>query len=179
MNDIIIIPLYSKNHPGHHAIIDAADAELVCRYQWFVQNDRGGHLSARASVAGGEPGREGRERGLVGLHRFLMNAPEGIEVDHRNHNALDCRRSNLRLATRLQNARNRKKNKSSTSPYKGVLRRNYCNKWEAYIYVNNKRIFLGSYVTPKEAAHAYDDGAREHHGEFASLNFPEAHEQAA
>jgi hypothetical protein len=51
------------------------------------------------------PGQSGT---YVSLHRVLTNAPRGLDVDHVNHDGLDNRSANLRLATRSQNLLNRK-----------------------------------------------------------------------
>jgi hypothetical protein len=40
--------------------------------------------------------------------------------------------------------------------------------------VDYKRVQIGTYDTPEEAARAYDAKARELHGEFAKQNFPGA-----
>lgn len=42
------------------------------------------------------------------LHREIMNPPKGMVIDHKNHNVLDNRRSNLRICTQAENTRNRK-----------------------------------------------------------------------
>jgi hypothetical protein len=49
-----------------------------------------------------------KEKKIMSLHRFLMNAPSHLEVDHINHYGLDNRRENLRVCTRTENARNRR-----------------------------------------------------------------------
>lgn len=41
------------------------------------------------------------------LHRLILNAPKGLDVDHINRNTLNNTRENLRLVTRLENNRNR------------------------------------------------------------------------
>ena len=46
------------------------------------------------------------------------------------------------------------------------------NKWMARIQVDGKRLFLGYFKFPKEAAKTYDIAAKKYFGEFARLNFP-------
>lgn len=41
------------------------------------------------------------------LHRYLLNAPEGLVVDHINGNTRDNRIENLRLCTQRENLQNR------------------------------------------------------------------------
>ena len=108
------------------------------------------------------------------LHREIMGNPEGLVVDHINGNPLDNRKSNLRICTQSQNARNVSKTiRKTSSIYKGVYyaERNK-NKWQAYIGGQNKtkRINLGSFKTEKEAALAYNKAALEIYGEFANIN---------
>ena len=43
----------------------------------------------------------------IGLHRYLLNCPKGLEVDHINGNKLDNRKSNLRIVDRITNNRNK------------------------------------------------------------------------
>jgi hypothetical protein len=54
------------------------------------------------------------------MHRLLLSAPDGMEVDHKNGDGLDNRRSNLRLATHRQNMANRKTAKHSKLGVKGI-----------------------------------------------------------
>lgn len=106
------------------------------------------------------------------MHRVITQAPAGIEVDHINRNRLDNRRSNLRLTDRKGNARNRSRNRKSTSGLKGVRRfgRNDC-RWVAEIGYEGHTHHLGIYPTAEEAAVAYDLAAMALHGEFAAVNF--------
>ena len=85
--------------------------------------------------------------------------------------ALPIWRSNLRIVTVKQNCRNENVRQSNKCGYKGVSRHKG-GKYRADIYVNNKNLYLGLFVTPHEAANAYDEAARIYYGEFARVNFP-------
>ena len=109
------------------------------------------------------------------MHREVLTVDKGMDVEHKNQNKLDNRRSNLRSANRSQNMANVRKLKSKTSHsiYKGVSklnRDNLKNKYLAYIKVDYKTYYLGYYETQEEAAHMYNQFAEQIHGEFASLN---------
>jgi len=103
---------------------------------------------------------------------------KGEQPDHINHDKLDNRRENLRLATQAQNARNnrkreRHKGQPPTSQYKGVNLHRKSGRWHAQIYHNHKIYGLGYYTIEEEAARAYDAAARLYFDEFAYLNFPD------
>jgi hypothetical protein len=107
------------------------------------------------------------------MHRIIleqMGHKNFTYSDHRNRNKLDNRRCNLRPATDSQNQHNASKRKDNTSGYKGVSWHKRAGKWHARICVNGKRISLGYYVDPKEAARAYNVAALKYHSEFAVLN---------
>jgi AP2 domain len=53
------------------------------------------------------------------------------------------------------------------------------HRWQARIMREGKRVFLGNFGTPEEAARAYDRAARELFGEHAWLNFPDLPEDGA
>jgi AP2 domain/HNH endonuclease len=96
-----------------------------------------------------------------------------MHVDHINGNGLDNRRTNLRPATSAENARNRRSQRGSSSPYKGVSWIRSRRNWRANLRVGDRLIHLGSYTDPADAARAYDAAALKYFGEFARLNFPE------
>lgn len=115
------------------------------------------------------------------LHRLIMNAPPGLQVDHINGNQLDNRRCNLRLCTNLQNSYNFQKYKTKqkpTSVYKGVSFDLLSEKWRARINVGGKTIYLGRFTTETEAARVRDLAAIEYHGMFANLNFPQVSKES-
>ena len=104
------------------------------------------------------------------LHRYLMQPPAEAYVDHVNGNRLDCRRSNMRLATNAQNQQNRKA-ATGKSPYKGVSWNHARNNWLARIRVDGCLKYLGSFKTDAAAAHAYDAAARKFFGPYAHTNY--------
>jgi hypothetical protein len=93
-------------------------------------------------------------------------------VDHINGNPLDNRRSNLRLATHIQNQWNTHRPTHKKAGFRGVYRHN--NFWLAQICFFGKKIRAYNFETPEEAARYRDKLAIQYHGEFAVLNFPKA-----
>lgn len=92
------------------------------------------------------------KRGLV-LHRWLMDVPPHLQVDHINHDRLDNRRSvNLRICTSSQNLQNRKGAvRGSASGVRNVTWCKSSERWMVRIMVNGKSIYLGMYDDLKEA----------------------------
>lgn len=110
---------------------------------------------------------------LGSMHRFIMNAPEGVLIDHKeNSQTLDNRKGNLRFVDRSKNSMNSKPRKGCTSEYKGVYWVNSRKKWAVAVTINRKAHFLGYFTNEEEAGQAYDTKALELFGEFAHLNFP-------
>jgi len=85
------------------------------------------------------------------LHRIVMNAQSKEEVDHISHIRWDDRKLNLRIVNDTQNAINKSLQKNNTSSVPGVLWHTRDNIWEAFIGVNNKRIYLGRFSEFKKA----------------------------
>jgi hypothetical protein len=151
------------------AIVDAEDFERLKEFNWMARYSSLTWYAVRCARVS-----EKRERKLVWMHNVILPPTEGKMVDHFNHNGLDNRKTNLRIATRGQNRCNCRKNKGCSSKYKGVCFHKNSRRqkqWDSYINVNGRRISLGDYKTEIEAARAYDVAARKYHGEFAGLNF--------
>lgn len=85
------------------------------------------------------------------LHRYLLNPPSNMTVDHINRNPLDNRRCNLRICTQFENNQNQK---SNTSGKVGVSYIKTENKWLAFIKVNGKQIRLGRFKNYNDAVNA-------------------------
>lgn len=150
---------------GCEVLVDAADHEWLSQYRWHVSAWKPGKVYAKSCL--------GRLRhGGFAMHRLIMNAPAGLEVDHVNGDGLDNRRANLRLATRRQNSANTG-SRRGTSKYKGVSWNRQRNRWIAQIRRGGKVCRLGRFRDEEEAARVYDKAALQEHGEFARLNFPD------
>ena len=152
---------------GKYAIVDPEDYERLSRHKWHLNMDVHTNYACRNIMIG-------PKKVQIKMHREILKPPRHLFVDHINHNGLDNRKANIRLATRSQNSWNRISHKLNTSSrYKGVHWHIHSKKWVARIGVNGRRIALGYYDDQVEAAKAYDKAAKKHHGEFAVLNFPE------
>jgi hypothetical protein len=146
---------------GKVALVDDDMYDYLMQWKWQAKRNRKSDLwYAYRSVWKGKP---------VFMHRAIMNAPAGFDVDHKDNNGLNNLRSNLRICTHAQNSINQQKHKNNTSGYKCVypVRKRWCAK----IRYNNKNVHLGMFDTPEDAARAYDAKAKELYGEFARTNF--------
>lgn len=91
----------------------------------------------------------------VYLHRFLVDAPKGSEVDHKNHNGLDNRRFNLVVGTKNQNQQNRKgPRKGSLSGASGVVWSSRKQRWLVKRMVNGVVLRAGQFSDLEEAKKA-------------------------
>ncbi len=154
---------------GYVAIVDVEDAHVLA-YKWSARR------SGRTVYAHRTVRRADGRRTSQTLHQFLT----GYAItDHINGDGLDNRRSNLREATVSENGHNRRRDSDGQSGFKGVSWHARSGKWQALIRANGPQRFLGYFATAGEAARAYDAAARELHGSFATVNFPQPGERAA
>lgn len=100
---------------------------------------------------------QGEKRAHVFLHRDIISAPKGKQVDHKNRNKLDNRKENLRLATGGQNQANRKA--------RGYYKKG--NKFQVLIQKDGKQMHIGWVDNEKEAREIYQRVHMELHGEFS------------
>lgn len=141
---------------GGFTIVDPERVGELNVRRWHT--DRDGYVRSGVRV--------GKKTTPLRLHRLVMNAERGMEVDHKNRDLLDNRISNLRIATKSQNAANSKKpaKRGVTSKYKGVS-------WDKGAWsVSVCTHYLGRFQSETEAARVYNAAALERFGEFARLN---------
>lgn len=158
---------------GFVSLVDDFDYNRVSQFTWSV------HFSPRTP----KPYARGWVHGkIIYLHRFILDTPKEIRVDHRDGDGLNNTRENLRVASRTQNNYNAVKRthyqgRKCSSNFKGVSRvdRMKSRPWRVCIFSKDvcvKRNHLGYFHTEEEAARAYDKWAYENYGVFAKLNFP-------
>lgn len=148
-----------KNKGKFVAFVDDEDYEYLNIWRWCVSGKKIPYVATCQRING--------VKITLLMHRLIMNTPEGIEVDHIDHNGLNNQRNNLRNCTKSQNQMNRKS--TGKSKYLGVII--HKNKYIfSLIKTNKKRIYLGHFKTEEEAALAYNKAAIKLHGEFAKLN---------
>lgn len=105
------------------------------------------------------------------LCRLVAQAPPGTEVDHLNHDQLDNRRSNLRLATKQENLRYRRGwGKKNGHGYKGLVWKADKKTWSGRIVVDGKRKTAGGSTNVHKAALKWNRYAIAAYGEFAYPN---------
>ncbi len=151
---------------GYVALVDNEDNEELMRHKWCVQSGRGGPRAIRSIWD-----KETKTRRQIHMARQLMQPPPGMEVDHINHDTLDNRRRvNLRICSRQENLRNRRKFTGCSSHFKGVCRTKRAKKWQASICIHGCLKHLGYFYSEVEAAHVYNIAATQNFGEFALLN---------
>ena len=146
---------------GKVTLINAEDIDKVAQFSgWYANRARNRIWVAVSSNP------EARTK----MSRVILDAPDDMEVDHRNHNTLDNRRDNLRLVSHSENLMNRRKWRGCSSEYKGVSWEEKYQKWRARISLDGKLTHLGYFEDETEAAMAYNEAAVQHYGPLVYLN---------
>jgi hypothetical protein len=133
---MISIPLSN----GGHTLVDDDDGPYLSQFTW--SQTPLGYIQAWV---------HGRR---VSMHRFVMKAAKGQEIDHRNRLKYDNRKENLRFCTRSENMFNLDDNGDAHRIYdlpKGVTYKKRDGKY----YAQTVGKFLGSFDTADEAHAAW------------------------
>ncbi len=147
------------------ALVDPEDYQFCLRFRWNFHHKGYARVKLPA-ILGGK---------LVYLHRLILNTKKNSQIDHINHNKLDCRKSNLRLVSNAQQHYNTEIQKTyagkpKSSKYKGVSYNKRMKKWHAYIRYKRVLKCLGYYNNEMEAVLSYNLAALKFFKEYAYLN---------
>src|SRR5262249_52862467 len=114
---------------GFITLVSPEDAHLLQQRRWCAQrNSRRRNLVYAVA-------KKHKQRRNIFLHRQILGDAADVETDHKNHNGLDNRRSNLRPCPRNRNqANSQRKNKSG---FRGVYL--YRKRWQAQITYKGKK----------------------------------------
>jgi len=89
-----LVPIWKKDRIVAFADVDEEDVDDLKRHVWILSSQ--GYAQFYNKILGI----------YVSMHRYIMNFPEGLVVDHVGWNRLDNRKSMLRICTQAENARN-------------------------------------------------------------------------
>ncbi|HZZ82022.1 MAG TPA: HNH endonuclease [Gemmataceae bacterium] len=165
----------SRRHLKIEVLIDADRLPDLSMFQWVMWE--GNIRSGRHYVACLSP-LPGMSGWILPLHRYLVDPPKGMVVDHKNRRPNDNRMRNLRICTHAQNSWNSTPSEGKSSPYKGVcrvgrkrgLKRWWWCKWRASIKKSGKMYVIGMFDKETHAAFAYNLFAERLYGEYAYVN---------
>jgi hypothetical protein len=153
---------------GHnlYAIVDAADYDWLSQRRWCAlhKGRKGKTFYPVHTESGGK---------VVYMHSLINCPPPGFKTDHASGIGLDNRRKNLRTASHSENTWNSQKQSGNKSGYRGVCWNALHDRFLAQISSHGKHRYIGEFTSAEDAARAYDKVAKEVHGVFAKLNFPE------
>lgn len=133
--DISYVDIYSKDGVViASAIIDTKNIDKIKDIKWKYSH---GYASNTPKPSSGKPCQH--------MHRIIAGVTDpNLFVDHRNHNRLDNREENLRIATKSTNAMNMN---SKGVHFNGV-------KYIPHIKIHQKMLSLGSYYKENYALYA-------------------------
>ena len=150
---------------GFVAIVDDSDFEFLSQFKWCANVVKGG----RAYAMRNSSAKDGAKKQKIYMHRLILGAAAGFEVDHINGDTLDNRRENLRQCTTSENQMNRGKAKHNKSGYKGVCWHKQNKMWQALIRINSKTSRIGYFHSAEDAHRAYCEAAQKLHRDFANF----------
>ena len=127
----------------YKTFVDDEDLYIVQKYNWLYEKNRKVVLTGDG----------------LRLSRVIMNPPTDMVVDHIDRNPLNNSRSNLRVCTQSNNAKNRRGSGVCYMP-------NRKKPWLAQIMYNREHIYIGYFHTEDEARAAAHAKKLELFGEF-------------
>lgn len=154
---------------GKVAFVDDQDYDFLMQWKWRAAKTTG----SRTCYAARHVMLDGNRYSTLYMHRAILAPENGVQVDHINGDGLCNLRSNLRMCTLTENARNKPPFKNGSSKFKGVSWHKNIRKWMAKIRCGDNQMHLGYFDSESDAALAYNKMASEIQGDFARINVVE------
>lgn len=151
------VDVSTSMHPKMVMLIDKHDMDMLCRLgvgRILVGNH--GYAICRFN------------KRLRLVHGLLIKSDS--DIDHKNGNKLDNRRSNLRKCCRSENIINTGLRSDNTSGYTGVGWDRRSSKYRARINVKGKEVCLGMYAAIEDAVAARRAAELKYYGEFSPIS---------
>ena len=134
---------------GDVILADSEDYEKLSKHSWCVSKT--GYAVANIN------------RKVTKLHRYLLDVTDPFMViDHKNHNRLDNRKTNIRVCSQRENA----KNKGAVNNKEVGIRETKHGTYSVRITNDREEIHIGSFKTLEEAKEARLKAERKYHKEF-------------
>lgn len=149
---------------GYRALVDEKDYKWISAYKWRANVS----VNKRKVYASRVTSRKDGPQKQIMMHRQIMGleSKDEWQVDHINGNTLDCRRSNLRLATGSQNSMNRIYRRKTKSGVPGITKSHTDGMWNVRVQCEGKRYWIGTFRSIEEAIENRNFWIRAYHGEF-------------
>ena len=135
--------------------VDEDDYDKIKNYCWVEHVLTNGYHSLEA--------RDRETNKNIRMHWVIV----GKQYDHKDRNPLNNRKYNLRQATQRDNVRNISMQRNNTSGVMGVFWHKKNQTWMAKIGVNEKLIYLGSFINKEDAIRVRLNAELKYFGEFA------------
>lgn len=152
-NGVAYIDVSTSKFPDAVCEIDAEDLHKVIdgKGRWFAANfNKGLTVYAVRNSKG------------IKMHRVIMQAADGVVIDHSDGNGLNNRKENLSLVDMQINAKNRGLDRRNRTGVIGVVHGPKQGKWIAQGSSNNKRYHLGTFDCFDAAVAARKQFERKH-----------------
>jgi hypothetical protein len=140
---------------GQSVLVDDEDYPPLSDFRWCYRAERSG----RQGYAVRHVKVEGKDL-LLYLHRQLLPPGPDQEVIFLNHDRLDCRRANLRIASKQEARRHHRVRSDSKSGSKGVRYNPDNETWTAVVYRHGHCYHVGSFSSKEAAEAAYEQELR-------------------
>jgi hypothetical protein len=155
----LLMSKYIQLTKGLSVLVDDTDYEKYNQFNWTPHYNGQKYYPVRKVKI------DGKSRELY-LHREIMEAPKGMFVDHINGDSLDCRKENMRIVTRSQNAMNRRIRSDNKTGVVGVSQTR-SGKYMACYSIKGKLKRIGLFSTLEKAKAAREAAEAKYYGEYA------------